>query len=125
VDDRHIVEAIFTARAHVLADLEARSLGTAASVTLLESSCAERRWWLEQWPDGTDYIAGLVAQDVQDGLADEFGRGTPQGLWPVCRECRGPVHALHIDPDLGGPDPHWVCEESGRVVAALGSLPRG
>lgn len=114
---------IFTARARVLADLQARALGTPASVTLLEDACAERRWWLEQWPAGAAFIAGLVAQDVQDGLADEFGRDAREGLWPLCRHCgEGPVHALHIEPDLGGPDPQWVCEETGRVVAPLGEL---
>jgi hypothetical protein len=29
---------------------------------------------------------------------------------------------LYVAPDIGGPDPHWVCEESGRVVAPLGGL---
>jgi hypothetical protein len=33
-----------------------------------------------------------------------------------------PVHALHIQPDLGGPDPYWVCEETGEPVAPLGNL---
>lgn len=114
---------IFAARAQVLADLEARSLGNAESVTLLEDACAERRWWLEQWPDGAPFIAGLIAQDVQDTLADTFGRTSRAGLWPECTDCpNGTVHTLHIDPDLGGPDPHWVCEESGRAVAPLGHL---
>ncbi|UMG91361.1 hypothetical protein [Nocardioides sp. TF02-7] len=54
---------------------------------------------------------------------DGHGRDRPEGLWPVCRSCNGgPVHPLHIAPDLGGPDPTWVCEESGTAVAALGSL---
>ena len=115
---------IFVARANVLADLEARALGNPDTVTVLEEACSERRWWLEQWPDGAPYIAGLVAQDVQDTLADRFGRETTQGLWPLCTRCgAGPVHALHIAPDIGGPDPQWVCEESGNVVAPLGDLP--
>ena len=72
----------------------------------------------EQWPEGETYIAGLVAQDVQDALFETVGR------WPVCRECgeKAPVHTLYIQPDLGGPDPVWVCEESGDVVAPLGGL---
>lgn len=116
---------IFRARAQVLADLEARALGTPDAVTVLEDACAERRWWLEQWPEGAAFIAGLVAQDVQDALADRFGRRAAHGLWPVCTRCdEGPVHALHIEPDLGGPDPRWVCEESGVVVAPLGGLDR-
>ncbi|MBS4753410.1 hypothetical protein KG112_11415 [Nocardioides sp. zg-ZUI104] len=114
---------IYAARAQVLADLQARGLCTPDSVTLLEEACSERRWWLQQWPDGAPYIAGLIAQDVQDGLADKFGRSAPEGLWPVCVTCpSGPVHTLHIDPDLGGPDPRWVCEESGTPVARLGEL---
>ncbi|MFD0807303.1 hypothetical protein ACFQ0K_14515 [Nocardioides caeni] len=121
MDDR----VIYLARAQVLADLEARALGTVDAVTLLEEACSDRRWWLEQWPDGAPYIGGLIAQDVQDGLADRFGRADPSGLWPACSACSShPVHALHIEPDLGGPDPCWVCEESGQVVAALGRLGR-
>ncbi|WP_436701628.1 hypothetical protein [Nocardioides sp. BYT-33-1] len=117
---------IFRARAQVLADLQARALGTPDSVTALEDACAERRWWLGQWPEGAPFIAGLVAQDVQDALADRFGRQVQEGLWPVCTRCaEGPVHALHIEPDLGGPDPTWVCEESGVAVAPLGGLSRG
>jgi len=119
VDD-HV---IFRARAQVLADLQACGLTTPGAVTVLDEACSERRWWLEQWRDGAPYIAGLVAQDVQDGLADRFGRHDREGLWPVCGACpEGPVHALHIEPDLGGPDPHWVCEESGTVVARVGRL---
>ncbi|WGX95686.1 hypothetical protein [Nocardioides sp. L-11A] len=117
---------IFRARAQVLADLQARALGTPDSVTALEDACSERRWWLGQWPEGAPFIAGLVAQDVQDALADRFGRQAQEGLWPVCTRCDGgPVHALHIEPDLGGPDPTWVCEESGVAVAPLGGLSRG
>jgi hypothetical protein len=63
------------------------------------------------------YVAGLVAQDVQDALFETGGR------WPLCPTCReAPEHALHIQPDLGGPDPMWVCEESGQPVAELGRL---
>jgi hypothetical protein len=105
------------ARALVLADLEARQQATAAVVSALEEAVASRRWWAEQWPEGEVYVAGLVAQDVQDAVVDAGGR------WPECRICRGgPVHALHIQPDLGGPDPVWVCEESGTAVAELGRL---
>lgn len=119
VDD----SVIYVARAQVLADLEARALGTPNTVTLLEEACSERRWWLEQWSDGAPYIGGLIAQDLQDALADAFGRDNPAGLWPLCPQCEeGPVHALHIDPDLGGPDPQWVCEESGQPIAPLGGL---
>ena len=61
-------------------------------------------------------VAGLVAQDVQDALFETVGR------WPVCVSCDGPEHSLYIQPDLGGPEPVWVCEETGLVVAALGHL---
>ena len=63
------------------------------------------------------YVAGLVAQDVQDALFESVGR------WPLCLACGdAPEHALYIQPDLGGPDPVWVCEESGDPVAELGRL---
>lgn len=109
-------EIIFAARARVLADLEARLLASAPAVSALEESLAQRRWWAEQWPQGTPYVAGLVAQDVQDSLFDGGTR------WPLCTRCAGPEHSLHIEPDLGGPDPVWVCEEAGEEISALGSL---
>jgi hypothetical protein len=78
---------------------------------------ASRQWWAEQWPEGEVYVAGLVAQDVQDAAFDAGLR------WPVCHTCQdAPEHSLHIQPDLGGPDPMWVCEESGQAVAGLGRL---
>lgn len=118
-DDR----PIFLGRAAVLADLEARGLASALSVSILDEACSERRWWLEQWADGAPYIPGLIAQDVQERLADDVGRSDPAGLWPTCETCpQAAVHTLHIDPDLGGPDPTWVCEESGITVAPLGGL---
>ena len=109
---------LFDARARVLPDLQARHSATAAAVSVLEDAVAQRKWWAEQWPEGQEYIAGLVAQDVQDALFESVGR------WPVCQDCGddAPVHALYIQPDLGGPDPVWVCEETGDVVAPLGGL---
>ncbi|MDO9497714.1 MAG: hypothetical protein Q7J48_18575 [Nocardioides sp.] len=105
------------ARARVLADLQARHFATAEAVSALEDACSARRWWAEQWPEGEVYVAGLVAQDVQDALFETAGR------WPMCLACQdGPVHALYIQPDLGGPDPVWVCEETGQVAAPLGKL---
>jgi hypothetical protein len=106
------------ARAAVLADLRARSQDTAAAVSALEDALSRRRWWAEQWPEGEVYVAGLVAQDVQDALFETSGR------WPECRSCGDdqPVHALHIHPDLGGPDPVWVCEQAGSAVCGLGRL---
>ena len=107
----------FDARARVLADLQARRFATPEAVSALEDACASRRWWAEQWPEGEVYVAGLVAQDVQDVLFESRGR------WPLCLDCQdGAVHSLYIQPDLGGPDPVWVCEETGQVAAALGHL---
>ena len=113
MDERLLLDA----RARVLADLEARRQATAPAVSLLEDAVESRRWWAQQWAEGEMYVAGLVAQDVQDQLFDQGSR------WPVCHECgRAEEHSLHIQPDLGGPDPIWVCEESGRLVAELGRL---
>jgi len=109
-------QALFEARARVLADLEARKAASAAAVSMLEDAMAAREWWVDQWPEGVEYVAGLVAQDVQDALFEATER------WPLCLTCGGPVHSLYIQPDLGGPDPVWVCEESGDVVAPLGGL---
>ena len=53
---------------------------------------------------------------MQDALLETVGR------WPLCLGCPGPEHALYIQPDLGGPDPVWVCEETGQTVAPLGLL---
>lgn len=112
------VDVLLDARARALRDLEARGLATAAHVSRLEEAISERGWWSEQWPEGRAYVAGLVAQDLQDALFDEGER------WPICTACdeRAPLHSLTLTPDLGGPDPTWVCEESGRVIAPLGQL---
>ncbi len=108
---------ILAARSRVLADLEARAQASPDAVSALEDACSSRTWWAEQWPAGVIYVAGLVAQDVQDALFENAGR------WPVCWGCEDkPEHSLYIQPDLGGPDPHWVCEESGTVAASLGAL---
>lgn len=113
-----MVDTVFlSARAAVLADLQARHRADAQAVSALEEALAQRRWWAEQWPEGTAYVAGLVAQDVQDALFETVGR------WPLCVSCDdAPEHPLYIHPDLGGPDPVWVCEETGAEVAALGLL---
>ncbi|MCW2756684.1 MAG: hypothetical protein JWO46_430 [Nocardioidaceae bacterium] len=110
-------DPLLAARAAVLHDLEATDVATAPHVSLLEEAVTQRRWWLEQWAEGRPYVAGLVAQDVQDALLADAGR------WPLCRRCEDVApHALYVDPDLGGPDPQWVCEESGVVIAPLGGL---
>ncbi|MGW0477299.1 hypothetical protein [Streptomyces coeruleorubidus] len=109
-------QALHAARALVLADLVAGRVAEADVVSLVEQSVVQRRWWVEQWPEGAQYVAGLVAQDVQDALLERYGR------WPLCPVCgTGDPHALQVEPELG-PDPHWVCSEAGVKVAALGSL---
>jgi hypothetical protein len=110
--------AVYVARALVLRDLQTTRVADAEVVSLLEEAVTTRRWWVEQWPEGVTYVAGLVAQDIQDALLERVGR------WPLCSACEdSEPHAIYIYPELGGPDPVWVCEASGATVAALGSLP--
>ena len=109
---------LFDARARVLADLQARQHATATASVRARGRRRPAQVVGGAVAGGREYIAGLVAQDVQDALFESVGR------WPLCLDCgeRAPQHMLHIQPDLGGPDPVWVCEESGDVVAPLGSL---
>ncbi|MFI7383441.1 hypothetical protein [Streptomyces sp. NPDC049813] len=113
-------QALHAARALVLADLRAVDAADPDVVSLVEESITSRRWWVEQWPEGVEFVAGLVAQDVKDGILERYGR------WPLCPVCgpgsgtQGP-HALDVEPELGA-DPHWVCSEAGVVVAPVGSL---
>jgi hypothetical protein len=110
-------DPLLAARAAVLRDLEATGVADAHVVSLLEDAVETRRWWVEQWPEGRVYAAGLVAQDVQDALLDETGR------WPLCPACDDDdPHALYVQPEIGGPDPVWMCERSGVSVAPLGGL---
>jgi hypothetical protein len=105
-----------SARARVLHDLEARGKADSRGVSILERVLSERRWWLSEWPEGAAYVAGQVAQDVQDAMLDSVGR------WPLCTTCDEMTpHELRISPELG-PDPRWVCERSGIEVAPLGEL---
>ncbi|MFD7645006.1 hypothetical protein ACFV4P_30635 [Kitasatospora sp. NPDC059795] len=113
-----IETALHNARALILADLTARDVADAAIVSLVEDAVTHRRWWLEQWPDGCEFVLGLIAQDVQDALLESYGR------WPLCSACAaedGDPHALGVEPELGA-DPHWVCGKKGLVVAAVGEL---
>lgn len=108
---------MFFARAVVLADLVSRHRATPAAIDALEDALAQRQWWAEQWPQGRPYVAGLVAQDVQDALIEAGQR------WPACLSCvHAPEHNLYIHPDLGGPDPMWICEETAEGTAPLGHL---
>ncbi|MDT0423296.1 hypothetical protein [Streptomyces evansiae] len=109
-------QTLHAARARVLADLGASEVSDARVVSLVEEAVTRRRWWVEQWPDGAEFVAGLVAQDVQDGLLEQHGR------WPLCPVCtEDEPHALAVEPELG-PDPHWVCAEAGVLVAPVGAL---
>jgi hypothetical protein len=112
-----VTECLLAARARVLHDLAARGMDTASNVSIVDEVLSARRWWVEQWPDGQAYVACLVAQDVQEALLETVGR------WPLCslhEEDERP-HELRVTPDLG-PDPQWVCEEDGCVVAPVGAL---
>lgn len=112
-------DALITARALVLHDLEVTGAADPQSVSALEDAVTTRRWWTSQWEEGKAYVAGLVAQDVQDAILERVGR------WPLCRACdQLEPHAMYIHPELGGPEPTWVCENSGIAVAALGELVR-
>ncbi|WP_129668834.1 hypothetical protein [Phytoactinopolyspora endophytica] len=112
-----IDDVLFAARAQVLRDLNTRGTDSAKVVDVLDQVVTERRWWVEQWPDGAEFVAGQVAQDVQDRMLDGG-----LGRWPRCIACDDTSpHELRIEPELG-PEPHWVCEKAGMTVAALGSL---
>ncbi len=101
----------------MLHDLQSTGVADAATVSLLEAALVNRGWWLEQWAEGRPFVVGLVAQDVQDALLESSGR------WPLCRACdHDEPHSLYIHPDLGGPDPTWVCEHAGITVAPIGEL---
>ena len=111
-------DPLLNARALVLADLAAQGLVDPHTVSVVEDCVVAAT--LVARPSGrkgASFVDGLVAQDVQDALFDEARR------WPLCAGCADPVeHSLSIEPELG-PDPHWVCSESGAVVAPLGRLP--
>ena len=114
-------DSLLAARALVLRDLAAYRADVARVVSIVEDVLTERRWWVEQWPEGAAYVPGLVAQDVQDAMLERVAR------WPACPihhgdpEAEEDGHVLHVLPDLGV-DPHWVCERHGTVVAPLGGL---
>ncbi|MEC4020523.1 hypothetical protein [Streptomyces sp. H27-D2] len=112
-----IEQSLHTARALVIADLMAGDVAEADVVSLVEDAVVHRRWWVEQWPDGSEFLPGLIAQDVQDALLEKYGR------WPLCPVCKeeGDPHALDVEPELG-PDPHWVCTKAAVAVAKVGSL---
>jgi len=108
-------DPLLAARADVLHDLAVCGATTPDVVSLVEDIVVQRRWWVEQWPAGGEYVGGQVAQDVQEALLDLVGR------WPACPHHADEPHELRISPDLG-PDPHWVCETDGTQVARLGAL---
>lgn len=96
------------ARAALLRDLE-----NPAYDGLVDECVEHRRWWVEQWRDGAQFLVCLVAQDVQEAVQAQEPR------WPLCGEHGD--HALVVEPDLGT-DPFWVCERSVLPVAPVGSL---
>ncbi|WP_127784166.1 hypothetical protein [Rhodococcus sp. X156] len=105
--------ALLHARAVVLHDIVACGADVPGIVDVLDAAVHEREWWVRRWPEGMQFLAGQVAQDVQDRLVDTEGR------WPPC-----PVHpdeALQLEPPLGA-DPRWVCGRGCGEVAALGAL---
>jgi len=107
--------ALLRARALVLHDIAACGADVPGIVDILDAAVREREWWVQRWPDGMAFLAGQVAQDVQDRMVDTEGR------WPPC-----PLHpdeALQLEPPMG-PDPHWICGRGCGEVAALGALPR-
>jgi hypothetical protein len=107
--------ALLRARALVLHDIVSCGADVPGIVDVLDAAVREREWWVRNWPDGTPYLAGQVAQDVQDQLVDTEGR------WPPC-----PLHseeALQLEPPMGA-EPHWVCGLGCGAIAALGALPR-
>lgn len=113
VDDTAV--ALLRARALVLHDIVACGADVPDIVNMLDAAVHEREWWVRRWPEGMGFLAGQVAQDVQDLLVDTEGR------WPPC-----PLHrdeALQLEPPMG-PDPHWVCGLGCGKVAPLGALPR-
>ena len=74
-------DPLMSARALVLHDLQALGKADPQGVSVLEKALSERRWWVSEWPEGAAYVAGQVAQDVQDALLDSVGR------WPLCKAC--------------------------------------
>ena len=113
-----MTDCLLAARARMVHDLAARGLDSPRAVSIVDEVLTQRRWWVDQWPDGSAYVACLVAQDVQEALLETVGR------WPLCSRDHGKhdaQHELRVTPDLGE-DPHWVCEEDGLVVAPVGAL---
>jgi hypothetical protein len=113
-----VSDPVLIARARVLHDLASCGAADAARVSVVDEVLGHRRWWIDQWPQGVEFVAGQIAQDVQDAMFELGER------WPPCPQHlgTGAEHQLRIAPDLG-PDPHWVCEDDGTVVAPLGALP--
>jgi hypothetical protein len=96
------------ARAAVLRDLADPSYDE-----LVDRCVEQRRWWVQEWPDGEQFLLCLLAQDVQEAVRET------DPLWPRCAEHGD--HPLFVEPDLGT-DPFWVCERSGLPVAPVASL---
>ncbi len=112
-----MTEPLLHARALVLHDLSTCGADTPRLVDVLEDVISERRWWVEEWPEGAAYVAGQVAQDVQDRLLDAGVR------WPPCprHSNESSPHELRVEPDLGI-ESYWACTVDGVMIAPLGAL---
>lgn len=107
-------ESLTLAASSLQSDLEHTGRWSERSRDALAAALAGRREWVAAWPQGADFVPGLVAQDLQESLHADVDRD-----WPTCPEHGD--HALFIEPDLGA-DPFWVCEVSGLPVAPIGGL---
>ena len=65
-----------------------RDLGPAYA-DVVPPAVEHRRWWLEQWPDGTPLVLCLLAQDVQEAVH------LRNPLWPTCSEPSCPEVGRH------------------------------
>lgn len=112
-----VIDVLFEARALVLRDLTACDLATAAVVDIVEDIITERRWWVDEWPEGEAFALGQIAQDVQDRLLDEGVN------WPVCPRhgLSSHSHDLHVEPDMG-PHAVWTCALDAMRLAPVGQL---
>ena len=100
-----------------LMELSRQVHGTAGSIEAELGGLRSRVAPIGATWNGQAYVACLVAQDVQEALLETVGR------WPLCSLHEGgeDPHELRVTPDLG-PDPQWMCEEDGCVVAPVGAL---
>ena len=109
--------SMMRARALVLHDLESTGVADPASVSTLEAALAA---------GSGGCGSGSRAATTSWAWSPRTSR-TPCWRATAAGPCAGPAtslepHALYIHPDLGGPDPTWVCEHAGIEVAPVGGL---